>query len=105
MTAGRSVAAPNPAAEATHALMHVLQGGLYTYYEDDGDYPRFRRIVSPTRKFTGDNADAIYYDAPISGDREYIVRGSMDGAVYMSITLEGCPSAEARLIRRPSPSR
>ena len=38
--------------------------------------------------FTGDNADAIYFDAPVSADHVYTVRGNMDGAVYVSITLE-----------------
>ncbi len=74
--------------EGTHALMHLLQGGLYTYFEDDPAYPRFRRIVSPTRKFTGDNADAIYFDTAIDPARTYRVRGETAGAVYISLTIE-----------------
>lgn len=74
--------------EATHAVLHLLQGGLYTYFEDDPAYPRFRRIVSPTRKFTGDNADAIYYDTAIDPSRAYRVRGDTAGAVYVSLTIE-----------------
>jgi len=73
---------------AHRALMHMLEGGLAGYFEDDPERPRFKRIVSPTRKFTGDNADAIYYDAPIRADRRYRVRGRMDGAIYVSITIE-----------------
>jgi len=73
---------------AHRALMHILEGGLGGVFESDPSRPDFRRIVSPSRKFTGDNPDAIYFDAPISGDREYIVRGKTDGAVYVSITLE-----------------
>jgi hypothetical protein len=73
---------------AHRALMHILEGGLGGVFESDPSRPDFRRIVSPSRKFTGDNPDAIYYDAPISGDREYIVRGNRDGAVYISLTLE-----------------
>ena len=61
---------------AHRALMHILEGGLGGVFESDPSRPDFRRIVSPSRKFTGDNPDAIYYDAPISGDREYIVRGN-----------------------------
>jgi len=68
---------------AHRALMHILEGGLGGVFESDPSRPDFRRIVSPSRKFTGDNPDAIYYDAPISGDREYIVRGNMDGAIYI----------------------
>jgi hypothetical protein len=44
--------------------------------------------VTPTRKFTGDNSDAIYYDSQVSADYEYIVRGNMGGGVYVSITVE-----------------
>ena len=73
---------------AHRALMHILEGGLDGVFESDPSRPDFRRIVSPSRKFTGDNADAVYYDAPISGDREYIVRGNLDDAVYIAITLE-----------------
>ena len=46
-------------AEAHRALMHMLQGGLASWFEDDPRRPRFKRIVSPTRKFTGDNPDAV----------------------------------------------
>ena len=73
---------------AHRALMHILEGGLGGVFESDPSRPDFRRIVSPSRKFTGDNPDAIYYDAPVSGDREYIVRGNRDGAVYVSVTVE-----------------
>ena len=73
---------------AHRALMHLLEGGLHSHFEGDAAYPHFRRIVSPTRKFTGDNGDAIYFDAYLSNDYEYIVRGEMAGAVYMSITAE-----------------
>lgn len=74
--------------EGIHSVMHLLQGGLYTYYEDDAEHPRFRRIVSPTRKFTGDNADAIYYDTAVDPTRAYRVRGETAGAVYVSLTIE-----------------
>jgi len=84
---------------AHRALMHMLEGGLLTFFESDPSHPRFRRIVSPTRKFTGDNADAIYFDAPISADRRYVVRGRMDGAVYVSFTVE-CDTADGDMATR-----
>lgn len=74
--------------DAHRALMHLLDGGIGTMFENDVGAPQFRRIVTPTRKFTGDNSDAIYFDAPVSPDFEYRVRGNMHGAVYVSITLE-----------------
>ena len=73
---------------AHRALMHLLEGGLVGYFESDPAAPVFRRIVTPTRKFTGDNADAIYFDAPVSDAHVYRVRGEMNGAVYVSITVE-----------------
>lgn len=75
-------------AGAHRALMHLLEGGLATFFESDPARPRFERIVTPWRKLTGDNADAIYHDAPVSPGRRYRVRGRMDGAVYVSFTVE-----------------
>ena len=63
-------------AAAHRSLMHVLEGGLATMFESDAAYPRFRRIVTPQRKFTGDNSDAIYFDTPVSPDFQYEVKGS-----------------------------
>lgn len=78
-------------AEGARAVMHMLQGGLVSHFEDDPDHPSFRKIVSPTRKFTGDNPDAIYYEAPVRHGLVYRVRGNMAGAVYVSITVETGP--------------
>jgi hypothetical protein len=75
-------------AGAHRALMHLLEGGLATMFESDPEHPRFRPIVTPTRKFTGDNPDAIYFDAPLRPDRAYVVRGNVDDAVYVSVTVE-----------------
>ena len=73
---------------AHRALMHMLEGGLVGMFESDPTVPEFRRIVTPSRKFTGDNSDAIYFDAPVSPEHEYRVNGNMGGAVYVSITVE-----------------
>lgn len=73
---------------AHRALMHMLEGGLVGHFEADPARPHFRRIVTPTRKFTGDNGDAIYFDAQVSKQYQYIVRGNMNGAVYLSVTVE-----------------
>jgi hypothetical protein len=78
--------------EATRALMHMLQGGLALQFERSAQRPAFRRIVTPTRKFTGDNPDAIYYDAPVTGKHAYRVRGNVAGAVYVSFTIEAGPA-------------
>jgi hypothetical protein len=79
---------PQDVAEGMRQVMHALQGGLQGWFETDAEHPEFRRIVAPWRKFTGDNADAIYYDAAVRGDLRYRVRGRMDDAVYVSLTIE-----------------
>jgi hypothetical protein len=84
---------------AHRALLHMLEGGLLTFFETDASRPRFERIVSPTRKFTGDNPDAIYYDAAVHPAYEYVVRGRIDGAVYVSITVE-CDTEDGRMASR-----
>ena len=73
---------------AHRALMHMLEGGLGGMFECEPTAPEFRRIVSPSRKFTGDNADAIYFDTPVSSNHSYRVRGQMNGAIYVSLTIE-----------------
>ncbi len=83
-----SITSSDDVATGMFAVMHLLQGGLFTCFEEDPAHPRFRQIVSPTRKFTGDNADALYYDTPIDPARTYRVRGNLAGAVYMSLTVE-----------------
>src|SRR3954469_13217834 len=75
-------------AEGFRNLTHILQSALYSHQEFDPDRPVFRRIVSPTRSFTGDNSDALYFEAPIGAGNEYIVRGNIAGAVYTSFTME-----------------
>ncbi len=69
-------------------LMHLIEGAVLGNFEADPRRPVFRRIVSPWRKFTGDNGDAIYYDTPVAPEYEYIVRGKIDGAIYTSLTVE-----------------
>ena len=69
-------------ADGLRAVVHMLEGGIGGHFEQHASHPEFRRIVSPSRKFTGDNADAVYFDAPIDPARSYVVRGNLAGAVY-----------------------
>jgi hypothetical protein len=73
---------------AHRALLHLLDGGIGTMFENDPAAPHFRRIVTPTRKFTGDNPDAVYFDAPVSNRYQYLVHGQLNGAAYVSATVE-----------------
>ena len=79
---------PDDVGEGFRNLSHLLQSALYSHQELDPHRPVFHRIVSPTRSFTGDNPDALYFEAPVSPDHEYVVRGNLAGAVYTSLTME-----------------
>ena len=83
-----NLASPQDIVAAHRNLMHLLEGALVGHFEFDPNHPDFRRIVTPSRKFTGDNADAIYFDAAVSPECEYRVQGEMAGAVYVSVTVE-----------------
>ena len=73
---------------AHRTMMHMLEGALVGNMEADPAYPRMAEMFTPDRKYIGDNPDGIYYDAAISPEHEYVIRGKMKGAVYVSITLE-----------------
>jgi hypothetical protein len=74
--------------EALRAILHMLEASLVTRMESHPAHPWMREFPLPTRKFLGDNADAIYYETAISPDHTYQLSGNMGGAVYVSITIE-----------------
>lgn len=76
-------------AESYRHLTHLLSAAFDFYLEGDPERPVFTRMVSPTRKFLGDNPDALYHFAPIRGDRAYRVRGRRGEECYFSITVHG----------------
>src|SRR5262245_54399767 len=67
---------------------HTVEGGFVLAFDLDPERPFFRRIVTRSRKMLGDNPDAIYYTAPIRGDRAYRVTGNIAGSAYLSFTVE-----------------
>ena len=69
LSARRGITRPGDVSDGHRFLLHVLQTGLVLRFEYDPERPAFRRIVSPTRKLLGDQPDAIYFEAPIRGDR------------------------------------
>jgi hypothetical protein len=87
------------------SVANLLEGAMFLAFESDPDRPFFRPIVSRSRKLLGDNADALYYTAPIRSDRAYRVTGNMLDCVYLSFTLEtdtdagGYSSATAGVLR------
>ena len=83
---------PDDVGEALRAVLHLLEAALLTRVESTPAHPWLREFPLPTRKFLGDNADAIYYETAISPDHAYRLRGNLAGAVYVSITIEaGAP--------------
>lgn len=79
---------PGDVAEGLRVILHHVGVGIETQLEQDVAHPTFRSIVTPWRKALGDNADAMYHDAPVSPAGTYRVRGRTAGAVYVSFTVE-----------------
>jgi len=78
--------------EALRAILHLLEAALVTRVESWPEHPWLREFPLPTRKFLGDNSDAVYYETAISPDHTYRLTGNMAGAAYVSITIEsGAP--------------
>jgi len=83
---------PDDVGEALRAILHLLEAALLTRVESSPAHPWLREFPLPTRKFLGDNSDAIYYETAISPHHTYRLRGNMAGAAYVSITIEaGAP--------------
>lgn len=82
------ITTPDDTAGALRLLANLLEGGLVGHFDDDPRQPVFRQIVTSTRKSLGDNADAIYFDAAVSPEFAYRIRGRTAGAVYVSFTVE-----------------
>jgi len=91
----RYVLDPGRSADELDALdgfryaLQLVSEASELFVEGDPERPRFTSIVSPTRKFLGDNPDAIYHQALIRGDRAYRVSGRRDREVYISFTVHG----------------
>jgi hypothetical protein len=79
---------PQDFVDAHHAIAHYLSWGFDALFQRDANHPRFTRIFHPGRSLLGDNPDVIYFDAPVSPEREYRVTGETKGAEYVSITVE-----------------
>ena len=71
---------------AFRSLAMVLWGASEFYLNADLERPLFTRIVSPIRKWS-DNPDALYFFAPLRGDREYRIRGRRGSEVYLNFTV------------------
>jgi Protein of unknown function (DUF1214) len=85
----RGITAEVDIAEGFRNALHLVSAGIDFYLEGDPDHPEFVKMVSPTRRFGGDNPDAIYHFARLRGDRRYRIRGRKGDEVYLSFTVHG----------------
>ena len=75
--------------EGFRYVTQLLSEASELMIEADPERPRFSSIVSPARKFLGDNPDAIYQQAVIRGDRSYRITGRRAEQAYISFTIHG----------------
>ncbi len=88
LTPRYGISRPEDVAEGERMLAHLLHTGMRLWLEADPERPVFAPYVTPQRKLLGDNPDALYYFAPIRGDRAYRIRGQLGGATFTSFTVE-----------------
>jgi len=62
-------------AEGYRYLMGFVHSAVERAFHDDPERPQFRNALSPITRATIDNADAIYFYAPIDGRNTYRIHG------------------------------
>jgi hypothetical protein len=67
-------------AEGYRYLMGWVHGAVERAFHEDPRFPTFRHALQILNKATIDNADAIYFMAPIEGRHAYVVRGQLGDA-------------------------
>jgi hypothetical protein len=80
---------PLDVVEGYRYVGQLLSAASEFFFEADPDHPRLASIVTPARKLQGDNPDAIYHYARISGSRAYRIFGRVDKECYTSFTIHG----------------
>ena len=64
-------------AEGYRYLMGFVHSGVERAFHSDPQRPQFRNILSAINRGTIDNADAIYFYAPLDGREQYLLRGEV----------------------------
>ena len=80
---------PLDVVEAYRYVGQLLSAASELFFESDPAHPRMASMVSPARKLQGDNPDAIYHYARISGDLSYRISGVIGKECYTSFTIHG----------------
>lgn len=74
--------APEPTsrvlAEGYRYLSGFIHHGVERAFHEDPDFPAFRNALSIFNKSTIENADAIYFYAPIDGSKRYLVKAKLE---------------------------
>ncbi|HMJ51859.1 MAG TPA: DUF1214 domain-containing protein [Polyangiaceae bacterium] len=75
-------------AEGFRYLLRVLSGALDMHLERaDPERPALTRMLTPTRKFLGDNPDTDYDYFPVRSDFTYRIRGQRGNVTYLGFCL------------------
>jgi hypothetical protein len=75
---------PFQQAEGIRYLTRLTRAGLEAFVEfNDPAFPFFRRMVHETVKMGADNPDNHYYNAQISGEYEYLIKGKRNTIHYL----------------------
>jgi hypothetical protein len=69
---------PRNLADGYHYLMGFVHHAAERAFQEDPVRPSFRNALSIFNRSTIDNADAIYFYAPIDGREEYLIRGRVE---------------------------
>lgn len=73
-------ATPRTLAEGYRYLTGFIHHGIERAFHADPDFPAFRNALSIFNKSTIENADAIYFYAPIDGRKTYRITGRAEDA-------------------------
>lgn len=86
-------------AEGYRFITRILSASLDMVLENgDAARPEFTRLMTPTRKFFGDNPDTYYDYAPIKGTQRYEIVGNRGTCHYLSFCAYGRDSTGANQI-------
>ncbi len=72
-----------------HLLRLLSASSEWMLEKSDTDRPEFTRVLTPWRKFIGDNPDTFYDVAPVAAGATYRLRGHKGGALYLGATVYG----------------
>jgi hypothetical protein len=68
---------PRNLAEGYRYLMGFVHSAVERAFHEDPERPAFRNALSIINRATVDNADAVYFYAPIDGRKTYVIRGEV----------------------------